>query len=116
MGRSDENRGFVCAHCGSQVQPLSNGSYRNHCPVCLWSRHVDRKPGDRANACGGLMEPLAVRQTTKGLQLVHRCCACSTVRVNRVAERTRQPDDIERIVELMSTSMEQGGRWSGSDW
>ncbi len=102
MGRSEENTGFVCAHCSSQVQPLTNGSYRNHCPVCLWSRHVDHKPGDRANPCGGLMEPVGVRQTGKGLQLVHRCDACGAVRVNRMADRTRQPDEIERIVELMS--------------
>jgi hypothetical protein len=21
--------------------------HRNHCPLCLWSRHVDRKTGDQ---------------------------------------------------------------------
>jgi hypothetical protein len=32
---------FVCEHCGKAVEPLAKGSYRNHCPHCLWSKHVD---------------------------------------------------------------------------
>ncbi|WDF05905.1 RNHCP domain-containing protein [Shouchella hunanensis] len=35
----------------------ANGSYRNHCPFCLYSKHQDIIPGDRASTCGGLMEP-----------------------------------------------------------
>ncbi|MBR6751902.1 MAG: RNHCP domain-containing protein, partial [Alphaproteobacteria bacterium] len=35
---------FTCAHCGAEV--FGNG-YTNHCPKCLWSRHVDNNPGDR---------------------------------------------------------------------
>lgn len=101
MGRSEENAGFSCAHCRAHVEPLTNGSYRNHCPYCLWSRHVDTQPGDRASRCRGMMEPVAVRATKKGLQLVHRCVRCGEVRVNRVAQQTIQPDDIDRIVEFM---------------
>ncbi|HLL91284.1 MAG TPA: RNHCP domain-containing protein, partial [Tepidisphaeraceae bacterium] len=51
---------FTCGHCGRSVR--GNG-YTNHCPGCLWSRHVDVNPGDRAAACGGLMEPVAVAST-----------------------------------------------------
>ena len=101
MGRSQENAGFVCAHCRAHVRPLTNGSYRNHCPVCLWSRHVDLKPGDRANPCGGMMEPVAARVTNKGPQLVHQCTSCGEVRVIRVAQRTVQPDDVGKVVELL---------------
>ena len=101
MGRSQENTGFACAHCRKRVEPLTNGSYRNHCPYCLWSRHVDVKPGDRASACGGMMEAVAVRRGRKGLQIVHQCCRCRAVRANRVAERTREPDEVERLLELM---------------
>ena len=102
MGRAQENAGFVCAHCGRVVQPLTNGSYRNHCPWCLWSRHVDCTSGDRAASCRGVMEPVGLQQTKKGWQVIHRCCRCGVVRVNRVAERTVQPDDIEALIRLMN--------------
>jgi RNHCP domain-containing protein len=89
------------------VSPLTNGSYRNHCPACLWSRHVDDVPGDRASECGGAMRPVAVRQhSAKGHQLVHRCERCGTTSVNRVAIDTEQPDDWTRVCALASV----GGR------
>jgi len=76
------------------VGPVTNGSYRNHCPTCLWSRHVDELPGDRRSECGGPMRPVAVRhRSAKGFQLVHRCGRCGTTSVNRVAVDTDQPDD-----------------------
>ena len=100
MSRSDENTGFVCAQCGQHVQALTNGSYRNHCPSCLWSLHVDEVPGDRASPCGGLMEPVGLRKSRKHMQVVHRCLRCGVVRPNRVAECTRQPDSIDALVRL----------------
>ena len=48
---------FTCGDCGAKVK--GNG-YTNHCPVCLWSKHVDVNPGDRQNICGGMMRPVAV--------------------------------------------------------
>lgn len=52
---------FTCKNCGRVVVPEGAGStHRNHCPNCLCSLHVDEEPGDRASACGGLMEPVAV--------------------------------------------------------
>jgi hypothetical protein len=78
--------------------PLTNGSYRNHCPRCLWSRHVDNRPGDRGNRCGGAMEPVGLRlRPGKGYQLVHRCARCGAESVNRLATDTVQPDDWERV-------------------
>jgi hypothetical protein len=54
MSRSTENTGFRCEHCQQMVQPVTNGSYRNHCPFCLHSKHVDIMPGDRRNpGCQG---------------------------------------------------------------
>lgn len=61
--------------------------HRNHCPGCLWSRHLDATvPGDRAADCGGSMEPIAVCVRADGeWALVHRCSGCATVHVNRIA-------------------------------
>jgi len=44
---------FVCERCGAFVKGTG---YTDHCPECLWSKHVDVNPGDREAECGGLME------------------------------------------------------------
>jgi DNA-directed RNA polymerase subunit RPC12/RpoP len=81
-------RSFQCGHCGVEVSLDAPGtSHRNHCPRCLWSRHLDRNvPGDRKADCPGGMEPIAV--TVRGEQrwvLVHRCTRCGRLRLNRTA-------------------------------
>jgi len=70
---------FTCEHCNADVEPLKTGSYRNHCPKCLWSKHVDDEgPGDRLSQCGGMMEPVGVdHRGNKGWMIVHRCEKCS---------------------------------------
>ena len=85
------------------MAPLRNGSYRNHCPVCLCSKHVDIGPGDRASPCRGMMRPERVEHRGgKGLVLVHRCVVCGLVRANRIAGDPVQGDDIDAIIALMS--------------
>lgn len=81
---------FTCQHCGAAVKPLLKGSYRNHCPQCLYSKHVDdRGPGDRESTCGGLMAPVGVdHRSSKGWMIVHRCTICGKSISNKVA-----PDD-----------------------
>ena len=74
---------FTCGHCGNGV--VGTG-FTNHCPACLWSKHVDIDPGDRAEKCGGLMEPIAVEGTSPNYRLVHRCTKCSLVRRVNVSE------------------------------
>jgi hypothetical protein len=97
IARKDENVGFACANCGTPVAPLQNGGYRNHCPFCLYSRHVDRRPGDRAASCRGMMEPVGVDyRAGKGFLVVHRCLRCGFTRPNRVSD-----DDIEALIDLM---------------
>lgn len=81
------HRGFVCAHCSREVQTDAPGTkHRNHCPYCLWSLHLDDRPGDRAAYCGGEMEPVAV-EVRKGGEwaLIHRCRDCGALRANRIA-------------------------------
>lgn len=102
MSRKTENCGFICTHCGREVLPLTNGSYRNHCPFCLYSRHVDLVPGDRQNPCDGLMQPIAINRSKKGLQVLHRCLKCETVKPNKIAEDTIQPDCLETIIAIMT--------------
>lgn len=88
--------------------PVTNGSFRNHCPACLWSRHLDVRPGDRAANCGGLMRPVSLdHRPGKGNVIVHRCVRCREVRVNRVARDTAQPDDLDVIMSLPPMA----GRW-----
>lgn len=102
MSRKTENKGFTCRHCGAQVEPLENGSFRNHCPFCLYSLHVDIKPGDRKNTCQGLLKPVGIHHAKKGLQIRHKCETCGEERVNIVAEFDRQSDDIDMLIRLMA--------------
>jgi len=76
----------VCNNCGYEV-PAAKGTCRNHCTKCLWSKHVDVNPGDRACECHGLMRPKSCE--TKGGQIVrilHECVKCKKIQPNRVAE------------------------------
>jgi hypothetical protein len=60
--------------------------HRNHCPLCLWSRHVDDVPGDRGADCGGAMEPVTVWARKGGdWAIIHRCRRCGELHSNRIA-------------------------------
>lgn len=90
---------FKCRHCRRFVVPLSSGgSHRNHCPYCLYSRHVDgQRSGDRLGNCGESMEPLGQFQRPNGEHvLVHRCLGCGLERFNRIAA----DDDFELVLSL----------------
>lgn len=78
---------FRCTHCSADVPTDAPGTrHRNHCPTCLWSRHVDDSPGDRAADCGSSMEPIAISVRGNGeWVLVHRCTGCDEVHLNRTA-------------------------------
>jgi DNA-directed RNA polymerase subunit RPC12/RpoP len=95
LGRKKENTSFLCENCGLLVKELTNGSYRNHCPKCLFSKHLDIIPGDRQSSCGGLMEPIDLTYNSqKGYQIIHQCKRCKAVKKNKTAEDTIQPDNI----------------------
>lgn len=81
---------FVCESCGVTVKPLGKGTYRDHCPACLVSKHVDRDgPGDRLSSCKGLLMPVSIDQDgKKGFVIVYRCEKCGKDHRNRAA-----PDD-----------------------
>lgn len=88
-----ETNDFTCIHCKGHVPVQAWGTrHRNHCPLCLWSRHVDDEPGDRACACRSGMEPIGIEVRQDGeWALIHRCTGCGTIGTNRVAG-----DDEER--------------------
>ena len=84
---------FACLNCGAQVQ---GDGFTNHCPRCLYSRHVDIQPGDRAAQCGGLMAPIAVEKRGDAYRILHRCQVCAVERWNK----SDPEDDFERLLEL----------------
>ncbi|TSC67075.1 MAG: hypothetical protein G01um101472_539 [Parcubacteria group bacterium Gr01-1014_72] len=84
---------FICERCGEKV--TGNG-YTNHCPVCLWGKHVDMHPGDRANTCRGMMEPVGVLGGTGKWRIAHHCTRCGGERrVNAAPE-----DDFKKLLAL----------------
>lgn len=104
---------FECCHCSLEVTPNAamGSAHRNHCTHCLWSRHVDTAPGDRASGCGGCMEPIGVTLKREGqdkygreklgdIMLVHRCAACGLININRIA--ADDPEDL--IVKVLENS------------
>ncbi len=68
---------FVCANCKTSVK--GNG-FTNHCPNCLWSKHVDINPGDRNSRCSGMMEPIASIYATGRFTIAHKCIKCHTIK------------------------------------
>lgn len=84
---------FYCAHCGLEV---FGSGYTNHCPRCLWSRHVDIQPGDRLAECGGLMEPIGVSGKPGNYRILHRCQVCGIEKWNQSAAN----DDFDQLVAL----------------
>lgn len=98
------NEGFVCQNCGRSVEPVVyGGSYRNHCPYCLYSMHVDSDtPGDRLSDCRGLMKPRGVfTRKTGEFVLVHKCEKCGFERYNRIAG----DDDFDLVTNLSTVCL-----------
>lgn len=84
---------FTCEHCGYFVE--GNG-YTNHCPKCLWCKHVDINPGDRAAACGGMMEPVGFELRSGQYIVEHVCSICGFRRKNKLSES----DDASVLAEV----------------
>ena len=95
LNDDSQEEGFICCHCQTIVEstPYMGTAHRNHCNRCLWSRHADTAPGDRASNCKGCMKPIGITfkrngrgRTRKGdIMLIHQCTGCGEVNINRIA-------------------------------
>jgi len=113
-GRNWKNSDFRCMCCQNYVSAavLFAGVHnRNHCPYCLWSKHLDLyQSGDRLAICKTKMRPvaLALKQAQKKyarsaqgeLMIVHQCEGCEKISINRIAA----DDDADRILAVLDAS------------
>ncbi len=98
--RNIEN--FNCENCGLLIK--GNG-YTNHCPHCLYSKHVDINPGDRAATCGGLMQPIGIKIEGDKQFIYHKCVKCGFVKRNsKVTE-----DNMEQVIAISAIPLELNG-------
>ena len=86
---------FICQNCGEQVNKL-NYTARDHCPHCLYSKHVDVMPGDRANTCLGLMKPIGIEKYKNTYKIIYKCSKCNQLHKNIMAT----DDNYDLIVKL----------------
>lgn len=109
-----DHQNFKCRQCGFFVtanRELSGVNNRNHCPRCLWSRHMDLiTPGDRRSDCQSRMEPIGLTlkeiqkrygQDQGELMVIHHCKGCGKYSINRIAA----DDDTQVIYHLYMESL-----------
>lgn len=100
--------GFVCQHCKQFVviNALIGTANRNHCNMCLWSRHVDEAKGDRRATCLAGMKPIGLTFKHDGygrqgeIMLIHLCSSCAKISINRIA----RDDDEQQLLEIFQQS------------
>ena len=98
---SSNDNSFICDNCKKEVSKLGYSS-RNHCPYCLHSKHVDINPGDRAEECQGIMEPIKVEiSSKKGYVIVFRCKKCGAIRKCKAAT----DDDINLLIKYTANEI-----------
>jgi len=89
--RNKEN--FTCENCGFFV--VGDG-YTNHCSKCLWSKHVDINPGDRAESCLGIMKPVRISTKESEYVITHKCTKCEFEKNNKVSRN----DDFDKVLKI----------------
>ncbi|HHT38766.1 MAG TPA: RNHCP domain-containing protein [Mollicutes bacterium] len=92
----DEN--FVCENCGFNVLALGYTA-RDHCPQCLYSKHVDIMPGDRQSDCKGMYIPVGVEKFKNTFKIIYKCEKCHKMHKNIVAK-----DDNMDVIIFLTTN------------
>jgi DNA-directed RNA polymerase subunit RPC12/RpoP len=90
----DEN--FICENCNKEVKKL-NYTARDHCPYCLYSKHLDIMPGDRANECMGLLVPIDIEKFKDTYKIIYKCEKCGEIHKNIIAT----DDNFDEIINIM---------------
>lgn len=86
---------FICENCKEKVEKLKY-SARDHCPNCLYSKHVDINPGDRMNECKGMLKPIEIEKFKDTYKIIYRCEKCGLLHKNVMAS----DDNINLIIKL----------------
>ena len=86
---------FVCENCGKNVEKLKVTA-RDHCPYCLYSKHVDINPGDRQNECMGLLKPIGIEKFKDTYKILYKCEKCHKSHKNIMAI----DDDMNEIIKI----------------
>ena len=86
---------FICENCQKKVEKL-NYTARDHCPYCLYSKHVDINPGDRQNTCQGLLKPISIEKFKSTYKIIYKCQNCHQLHKNIMAN----DDNYNKIIEL----------------
>jgi len=89
----DEN--FICENCNKEVSK-SNYTARDHCPYCLYSKHVDINPGDRLNTCHGLLKTIGIEKFKDTYKIIYKCEKCNELHKNIMAN----DDNMDLIINL----------------
>ena len=90
---------FKCYNCNFLVN--GNG-YTDHCPKCLWGKHVDKKiPGDRLSNCKGKMEPISAEYQGGMFKISYRCQKCGY----KFRVREGKNDSREKLMELVKINL-----------
>lgn len=89
---------FICENCGFTVKGTG---FTNHCPKCLYSKHVDTNPGDRKNECHGILKPIASLYSRDSYTIQHECQVCG----EKVKVKASADDNIDLLISLTSNIM-----------
>lgn len=89
------DEGFLCEHCKKEVVKLGYTA-RDHCPYCLYSKHVDINPGDRENKCLGLLKPIRIEKFKDTYKIIYICEKCNKTHKNVMAK----DDDMDMIISI----------------
>lgn len=114
MAQKIKKEDFKCFNCSQWVFFTENmgTDYRNHCPFCLYSKHLDfKKSGDRKSKCQEKMKPIGLTFKHEGkdkynklkqgeLMLIHECLGCKKISINRIAADDRE----EEILKIFKKS------------